>query len=77
VELFDLNSDPLEWKNLADDPKLADIKSDLQARLMAWMKSQGDEGQQTELEALQHQGRNRNKNNKKKNNNPKNNQGTN
>jgi len=77
VELFDLNSDPLEWKNLADDPKLADIKSDLQARLMAWMKSQGDEGQQTELEAFQHQGRNRNKNNKKKNNNPKNNQGTN
>lgn len=77
VELFDLNSDPLEWKNLADDPKLADIKSDLQARLMAWMKSQGDQGQQTELEALQHQGRNRNKNNKKKNNNSKNNQGTN
>ena len=77
VELFDLNSDPLEWKNLADDPKLADIKSDLQARLMAWMKSQGDRGQQTELEALQHQGRNRNKNNKKKNNNSKNNQGTN
>ncbi|MEC9003628.1 MAG: sulfatase [Planctomycetota bacterium] len=77
MELFDLNSDPLEWKNLAADPKLADIKSDLQARLMAWMKSQGDQGQQTELEALQHQGRNRNKNNKKKNNNSKNNQGTN
>jgi uncharacterized sulfatase len=77
LELFNLSSDPLEWKNLADDPKLANIKSDLQARLMAWMKSQGDEGQQTELEALQHQGRNRNKNNKKKNNKSKNNQGTN
>jgi N-sulfoglucosamine sulfohydrolase len=77
VELYDLSSDPLEWKNVAEDPKFADIKNDLQTRLLAWMKSQGDQGQQTELDALQHQNRNRNKNNKKNNNKSKNNQGTN
>ena len=61
VELFDMSRDPLEWHNLAEDPQLAVIKKDLHARLLAWMKSQGDLGQQTELDAFKHQNRNRNK----------------
>lgn len=74
VELYDLSRDPLEWKNMANDPKLADVQKDLQTRLMAWMKSQGDLGQETELAAREHQNpnRNRKKNNKKQN--PKNKQ---
>lgn len=67
TELYDITKDPLEWNNLAADPEFAKIKADLQGRLLAWMKSQGDLGQETELAAPQHQNRNRNKN--KKNNN--------
>lgn len=58
-ELYDVTVDPLEWKNLAADPKFAAIKSELRARLDDWMKQQGDEGQKTEIEATEHQGRNR------------------
>ena len=64
-ELFDMEADPLEWKNVADDPQYASIKSELKQKLSSWMAEQGDLGQQTELEAYQHQGRNRNKNKKK------------
>ncbi|MBL6765230.1 MAG: sulfatase [Verrucomicrobiae bacterium] len=56
-ELYDVSVDPLEWKNLANDPKFAEIKSELRARLDDWMTSQGDQGQQTELEAGEHQHR--------------------
>jgi len=64
-ELYDIVNDPYEWNNLADDPKHAKTKADLRARLEAWMKSQGDQGQQTELDAHLHQGRNRRKKPKK------------
>ena len=57
VELYDVTRDPLEWNNLAGDPKLADIQADLSKHLQDWMKSQGDQGIQTELEAFQHQTR--------------------
>jgi uncharacterized sulfatase len=55
VELFDMQSDPYEWKNLADDPKYAEVQKQLSVKLDDWMKSQGDEGQQTELDALKRQ----------------------
>ena len=61
-ELYDITKDRFEWKNLADDPKYAQIKSELRAHLDDWMKQQGDKGQQTEIEAKEHQGRSRNKN---------------
>ena len=65
-ELYDTTADPLEWKNLTDDPKLAQVKSQLKAQLERWMQAQGDRGQKTELEALEHQARQRNKGQKKK-----------
>ncbi|HYW78178.1 MAG TPA: sulfatase atsG, partial [Thermoguttaceae bacterium] len=55
-ELYDVTKDRYEWTNLADDPAYADIKAELRAELLAWMKACGDKGQQTELEAREHQG---------------------
>lgn len=63
-ELYDVTTDTLEWKNLADDPKLAEAKAELKNQLAMWMKTQGDKGAQTEMEALEYQGRNRKKPNK-------------
>lgn len=60
-ELYDVTADTLEWTNLADDPKLAEVKSELKDQLARWMAAQGDKGAQTEMEAKEHQGRNRNK----------------
>ena len=60
-ELYDITEDQYEWNNLADDPKYAKVKAELRRRLLQWMKAMGDEGQQTELEALEHQGRSRNR----------------
>lgn len=65
-ELYDITADPLEWQNLAADPRLAEVKAILKKQLERWMQAQGDRGQQTELEALRHQARRRNKNLKKK-----------
>ncbi|QEG31316.1 Arylsulfatase precursor [Gemmata obscuriglobus] len=47
-ELFDLNADPWELKNLAADPKHAGRLKTLRTDLDAWMKAQGDEGRKTE-----------------------------
>ena len=60
-ELYALTTDRFEWHNLADDPAYAEVKAELKAKLQSWMKAQGDRGQQTELEARQHQNRNRKK----------------
>ena len=60
-ELYDVTKDQYEWNNLADDPKYAKVKAGLRNRLIEWMEAMGDKGQQTELEAFEHQGRNRNK----------------
>ncbi len=64
-ELYDVTDNRNNMKNLANDPNLADVKKDLRRRLEAWMESQGDRGQATELLAHTRQWRNRNKKKKK------------
>ena len=60
-ELYDVVADPWNTRNLAKSAPLASIKTELRVKLDAWMQSQGDEGQATELAALDHQWKNRNK----------------
>ena len=55
VELYDLQNDPWEMKNLADSPQVRETKNRLRAALDTWMKQQGDEGAKTEMEAKEHQ----------------------
>ena len=50
-ELYAIDHDPNEWRNLADVPEYAAIKAELRAKLLAWMEKTGDKGQQSELEA--------------------------
>ena len=47
-ELYDLDADPWEQTNLADDPAHASTLAGLRADLDAWMREQGDEGLATE-----------------------------
>ncbi len=61
LELFDVDADPYNMKNIADDPELKSIVNELEGRLLAWMKDQGDEGMATELRAESRQSRNRKK----------------
>lgn len=42
-ELYDLENDPCELANLADDARYAEIKADLKARLFARLAADGDE----------------------------------
>jgi N-sulfoglucosamine sulfohydrolase len=53
-ELYDLQSDPDEMKNLAADPALAEIKAKLQKELEVWMIQQKDHGLETEKLANAH-----------------------
>jgi N-sulfoglucosamine sulfohydrolase len=55
-ELYDLAKDPYELTNLADDPKYAKTKVRLRKELERWMTQQGDEGNATELKAIERQG---------------------
>jgi N-sulfoglucosamine sulfohydrolase len=41
-ELYDLQNDPYEFHNLADDPKHATVLNDLKARLKAWRVQTAD-----------------------------------
>jgi N-sulfoglucosamine sulfohydrolase len=41
-ELFDLESDPNEFNNIAGDPSVNEIKLELRAKLKKWMIDQGD-----------------------------------
>jgi arylsulfatase A-like enzyme len=43
-ELYDLNADPLELKNLAPDPRQAARLATMRTDLDAWMREQGDAG---------------------------------
>jgi uncharacterized sulfatase len=54
VELYDLENDPFELRNLADDPAQLVVREELGRRLEAWMNEQGDKGFTTEREALEH-----------------------
>jgi uncharacterized sulfatase len=52
-ELFDCQADPWNRVNLIADEKLARVRAELRGKLDAWMRQQGDEGQATELKALE------------------------
>ncbi len=50
-ELYDLQRDELETRNLADDSDHAEVKQRLHDRLQQWMHQQGDTGLETERQA--------------------------
>lgn len=60
-ELYDVVNDPLEMNNIADNPLYTNIRKELKDKLLKWMNQQGDKGQQTEMEALEHQVKNQKK----------------
>ncbi|MCZ6672572.1 MAG: sulfatase [Verrucomicrobia bacterium] len=53
-ELYDIVEDPYEFNNLAEQGKYKTIKKDLRLRLLRWMDEQGDLGQATEMDAMNH-----------------------
>lgn len=53
-ELYDLVNDPYEFTNLAENQAYKAVKKDLRLRLLRWMDEQGDQGQATEMDALNH-----------------------
>ena len=57
-ELYDLETDPFETKDLATDPAFAAHKARLGRALDEWMRQQGDKGLETEMKALSRQPRN-------------------
>ncbi len=44
LEFYDIENDPIEFKNLIEDPKYKNTISRLKKELVSWMKSQGDLG---------------------------------
>ncbi|MHB8897308.1 MAG: sulfatase family protein [Thermoguttaceae bacterium] len=52
-ELYDCDTDPWNRINLIADEDMATVREALRARLDAWMQQQGDEGQATEMKALE------------------------
>jgi len=51
VELYDIQNDPLETENLAAADEHAATIARLQTQLEEWMRSQGDRGLETEMDA--------------------------
>lgn len=56
-ELYDLEQDPFELQNLAGKADYQDHQQQLQRQLSEWMQQQGDKGRETEMNALNRQGR--------------------
>jgi len=54
-ELYDVVQDPWQLKNLAADTRYGQVKADLRANLLGFMKQQGDKGVATEMKALSRQ----------------------
>ena len=59
TELYDLETDPWELTDLADQPAHAATIERLRGHLETWMEQQGDRGDATEREAHLHQNRNK------------------
>lgn len=57
-EVYDLEQDPFETRNLATDPQFTAIKAKLSRELDLWMAQQGDRGMETELKAPSRQPKN-------------------
>ncbi|MFP4342780.1 MAG: sulfatase-like hydrolase/transferase [Cyclobacteriaceae bacterium] len=51
-ELYDLENDPYELNNLADDPAYQDKLAELRQKLLAWQEKYGDKGFVPETEML-------------------------
>ncbi len=58
IELYNIEEDPLEMNNLANNPEYAKIVKRLSVKLDEWMESQGDEGIATEMRANERAGKN-------------------
>jgi len=57
-ELYRSNDDIYELDNLADDPRYAEVKSELRAELDRWMKDQGDPGSALDTQKMYNANRN-------------------
>ncbi len=51
-ELYDLQADPHEILNLADDPVYSSQLDEMRKRLDSWMETSGDKGRQSESEVM-------------------------
>ncbi len=60
-ELFDCISDPFNMNNLSGKSEYHKLEKTLKMELNEWMEYCGDKGIQTEIEAYEHQGRNKKK----------------
>lgn len=61
IELYDIQQDPYEMVNLAEDPQYDAVKTEMKKELDRWMRECNDNGQQTEVDALNHQTRGKKK----------------
>ena len=56
-ELYDLEKDPFEKNNIANQPRYDEVKKNMKEKLKIWMKQQGDRGIDTEMMAISRQDR--------------------
>ena len=61
IELYDVKKDLYCMKNLADDKSYEKKIAELDSELKKWMEYCGDKGQETEMEALEHLAKSKNK----------------